>query len=54
MKQENPFSIRLATAEDIPALRALIDVSVRVLQRADYWRNNWMQRSEPPTVWIRS
>ena len=36
MKPENPFSIRLATAEDIPALRALIDVSVRVLQRVDY------------------
>ena len=36
MKQENPFSIRLATTEDIPALRALIDVSVRMLQRADY------------------
>jgi len=36
MKQESPFSIRLATAEDIPALRALIDRSVRVLQRADY------------------
>jgi GNAT superfamily N-acetyltransferase len=36
MKQESPFSIRLATQVDIPALRALIDVSVRVLQRADY------------------
>lgn len=30
------FSIRLATPADIPTLRALIDVSVRVLQRADY------------------
>jgi GNAT superfamily N-acetyltransferase len=30
------FSIRLATHPDIPALRALIDVSVRVLQREDY------------------
>jgi GNAT superfamily N-acetyltransferase len=36
MKQENAFSIRLATEDDIPALRALIDLSVRVLQRADY------------------
>jgi len=30
------FSIRLARSEDIPALRALIDRSVRVLQRNDY------------------
>jgi GNAT superfamily N-acetyltransferase len=30
------FSLRLATSADIPALRELIDVSVRVLQRADY------------------
>jgi len=33
---EQRFSLRLATSEDIPALRKLIDVSVRVLQRADY------------------
>jgi GNAT superfamily N-acetyltransferase len=30
------FKLRLATSEDIPALRELIDMSVRVLQRADY------------------
>jgi len=30
------FVIRLATAEDIPALRELIEQSVRVLQRDDY------------------
>jgi GNAT superfamily N-acetyltransferase len=30
------FSLRLASSEDIPALRELIDTSVRVLQRADY------------------
>jgi GNAT superfamily N-acetyltransferase len=33
---EQPFRVRLATEEDIPALRRLIEVSVRVLQRADY------------------
>lgn len=33
---EQPFSIRLATLEDIPAWRELIAISVRVLQRADY------------------
>jgi GNAT superfamily N-acetyltransferase len=33
---EGRFKLRLATSEDIPALRELIDVSVRVLQRADY------------------
>jgi GNAT superfamily N-acetyltransferase len=33
---EQRFSLRLATSADIPALRDLIDVSVRVLQRADY------------------
>ena len=32
----NPFTIRLATSSDIPALHALIEVSVRVLQRHDY------------------
>jgi GNAT superfamily N-acetyltransferase len=31
-----PFLVRMATREDIPALRALIHLSVRVLQRADY------------------
>ena len=31
-----PFGLRLATAEDIPALHALIEASVRVLQVADY------------------
>jgi GNAT superfamily N-acetyltransferase len=30
------FDLRLATSEEIPALRLLIDTSVRVLQRADY------------------
>jgi hypothetical protein len=30
------YKLRLATHADIPALRELIDVSVRVLQRADY------------------
>jgi len=33
---EGQFAIRLATPEDIPGLRGLIDVSVRVLQREDY------------------
>ena len=33
---EQEFRLRLASTEDIPALRELIDVSVRVLQRADY------------------
>jgi GNAT superfamily N-acetyltransferase len=30
------FGLRLASRDDIPALRKLIDLSVRVLQRADY------------------
>jgi GNAT superfamily N-acetyltransferase len=30
------FAIRLATSADIPSLRVLIDLSVRVLQREDY------------------
>jgi GNAT superfamily N-acetyltransferase len=34
--QTENFVIRLATAADIPALRGLIDQSVRVLQREDY------------------
>lgn len=34
--QDGQFEIRLARPEDIPALRGLIEVSVRVLQRADY------------------
>jgi GNAT superfamily N-acetyltransferase len=34
--REETFKIRLATQEDISALRPLIDVSVRVLQREDY------------------
>jgi GNAT superfamily N-acetyltransferase len=34
--QNHNFKIRLATAADIPALRELIDQSVRVLQRDDY------------------
>jgi GNAT superfamily N-acetyltransferase len=33
---EQRFSLRLASSEDISALRELIDVSVRILQRADY------------------
>jgi GNAT superfamily N-acetyltransferase len=35
-KREDQFVIRLATAADIPALRELIDKSVRVLQQEDY------------------
>jgi len=35
---EPRFTLRLATVEDIPALRELIQLSVRVLQRADYSR----------------
>jgi len=34
--REHQFAIRLATSADIEAIRALIDVSVRVLQRNDY------------------
>jgi len=34
--QTDNFVVRLATTEDIPALRELIDQSVRVLQREDY------------------
>jgi GNAT superfamily N-acetyltransferase len=34
--QNHNFKIRLATTEDIPALRELIELSVRVLQREDY------------------
>lgn len=34
--QNHNFTIRLATTADIPALRELIDKSVRVLQRQDY------------------
>ena len=34
--RSNDFTIRLATSADIPALRELIDQSVRVLQREDY------------------
>jgi len=34
--QNNNFVIRLATTGEIPALRELIDQSVRVLQRGDY------------------
>jgi GNAT superfamily N-acetyltransferase len=36
MTMEEHFSLRPATREDIPTLRRLIDVSVRVLQRDDY------------------
>lgn len=35
-KLEQGFVLRLATREDIPALRELIASSVRVLQRGDY------------------
>ena len=34
--QNHKFTIRLATTADTPALRELIDKSVRVLQREDY------------------
>ena len=33
---EPQFRVRLATMQDIPALRDLIELSVRVLQRGDY------------------
>ena len=33
---KGPFALRLATEEDIPALHALIEVSVRGLQAEDY------------------
>ena len=36
MDREHQFAIRLATSADIEAIRALIDMSVRVLQRNDY------------------
>ena len=36
MGQNDNFVIRLATTADIPALRELIDRSVRILQRKDY------------------
>jgi GNAT superfamily N-acetyltransferase len=36
--REEQFTIRLATAADIPALKPLIEQSVRVLQRDDYSR----------------
>jgi GNAT superfamily N-acetyltransferase len=35
-KLEQGLTLRLATREDIPALRVLIAASVRILQRADY------------------
>ncbi len=35
-ERSDNFTIRLATSADIPALRELIDQSVRVLQREDY------------------
>lgn len=34
--REEQFAIRLATSADIPALKPLIEQSVRVLQRSDY------------------
>src|ERR1700676_1964678 len=34
--RDDNFKIRLATSADIPALRELIDKSVRILQREDY------------------
>ena len=36
MRREGQLELRLATSADIPAMRGLIDVSVRVLQREDY------------------
>ena len=36
MDREYQFAIRLAASADIEAIRALIDLSVRVLQRSDY------------------
>jgi GNAT superfamily N-acetyltransferase len=35
-ERSDNFTIRLATSADIPALRELIDKSVRILQREDY------------------
>jgi GNAT superfamily N-acetyltransferase len=37
-KTDRRFELRLATEADIPELRELIEVSVRVLQRGDYSR----------------
>jgi GNAT superfamily N-acetyltransferase len=37
-KTERRYELRVATEEDIPELRELIEVSVRVLQRGDYAR----------------
>src|SRR5450432_3596362 len=34
--EERSYTIRVADEADIPVLRALIDTSVRVLQRGDY------------------
>ena len=34
--RDSSFTIRLATSGDVPAVRELIDKSVRVLQREDY------------------
>jgi hypothetical protein len=36
MKDSNAFTLRLATEDDIPALHALIEASVRGLQAGDY------------------
>ncbi|HKM65811.1 MAG TPA: GNAT family N-acetyltransferase [Candidatus Acidoferrum sp.] len=36
MQRNDKFTIRLAMSSDIPALRELIDKSVRILQRGDY------------------
>lgn len=53
-ERSNIFTIRLATSADIPALRELIDKSVRVLQREDYSRSNWMRRWAQRMAWIRN
>lgn len=36
MKNESVFQLRIASEDDIPALHALIEASVRVLQAGDY------------------
>src|SRR5438045_8973953 len=46
-----PFSLRLATQADEPALHALIEASVRVLQRNDYTPD---KSNAPLATWLGS
>jgi len=48
------FALRLATEEDVTALDALIEASVRGLQAGDYTRPRLKARSAPCWGWIRS